>query len=269
LSEIPFQPTPPRGRRRKRTLMRPLRDAVSTHASAREATVGLLIIPIRQQAFQPTPPRGRRLASASGRPPCAAVSTHASAREATAWYAARATVTLPFQPTPPRGRRRPLPILAPPPNSFNPRLRAGGDAVLNTYFTAASTRFNPRLRAGGDSRGRCAASTRTRFQPTPPRGRRRYDPWRGGLGEEVSTHASAREATRGSRNPRGGIQVSTHASAREATRPVLRGWPPGAVSTHASAREATRVLASDSPTKLPFQPTPPRGRRPRAGAHRP
>ena len=56
------------------------------------------------------------------------------------------------------------------------------------------------------------------FQPTPPRGRRRPALANGVAEDGVSTHASAREATRprlhGNNSP---PDVSTHASAREAT----------------------------------------------------
>ena len=54
-----------------------------------------------------------------------------------------------FQPTPPRGRRRCACGTASATQSFNPRLRAGGDARQRQFLRRVA-RFNPRLRAGGD-----------------------------------------------------------------------------------------------------------------------
>ena len=99
--------------------------------------------------FQSTPPRGRRPARGLYARVVCRVSIHASAREA--------TITL-FgfinQNT-----------------SFNPRLRAGGDASCMAVSCVVA-RFNPRLRAGGDV-AECGAVH----------------------GAVVSIHASAREAT--------------------------------------------------------------------------
>ena|GEM_PF-1882029 len=81
------------------------------------------------------------------------------------------------------------------------------------------------------------------FQPTPPRGRRHHALLGPGQRWEVSTHASAREATA----PDPCVPVPSH------------------VSTHASAREATKGMPRRLICAL-FQPTPPRGRRPRAAA---
>ena len=146
------------------------------------------------------------------------VSTHASAREATRGHAA------------PPGRER----------GFNPRLRAGGD-LRPTWRSSVRSSFNPRLRAGGDLLRATRNARSTMFQPTPPRGRR--------LGAlvlewevpQVSTHASAREATCLPQPlqvvilvfqptpPRGRRLTSSNIFLRSS-----------AVSTHASAREATR-----------------------------
>ena len=156
-----------------------LQQLVSTHASAREATVRQMPIVLKEHGFnprlraggdeapedvqayqlpfQPTPPRGRRrgLARDTGR--CSGVSTHASAREATS--------------------------------------RIGAISATCRVSTHASAR-----EATWVVCSRCGQ--RREFQPTPPRGRRR----RGGQGGHnrfsVSTHASAREATGGANNVR-------------------------------------------------------------------
>ena len=76
--------------------------------------------------------------------------------------------------------------------------------------------FNSRLRTGGDgqpARVLCAGI--------------------------ISTHASAREATRVDVRTYQGLFISTHASAREATKFLLGGCQYRVISTHASAREAT------------------------------
>ncbi|MDK2931163.1 MAG: hypothetical protein PWR07_1294 [Bacillota bacterium] len=77
---------------------------------------------------------------------------------------------------------------------------------------------------------------------------------------DVSTHASAREATRFTLRLGLRSSVSTHASAREATYIPSSYAPNAVVSTHASAREATAAGAKETSAKV-FQPTPPRGRR--------
>ena len=97
--------------------------------------------------------------------------------------------------------------------------------------------FNPRLREGGDKSVKI------------------YH-----LADDVSIHASAREAT----SIQGVFQllfeVSIHASAREATLFISFIIQKIKVSIHASAREATIhiVFILKTPT---FQSTPPRGRR--------
>ena len=145
--------------------------------------------------------------------------------------------------------------------------------------------FNPRLRTGGDGLMPLADSATGLFQSTPPHGRRHLMSLTLAEKQTVSIHASAREATRIksrllmkliSFNPRlrtGGDQqaaancshcglfqstpphgrrqcgrshfprlesVSIHASAREATKMVVKLVRGICVSIHASAREATR-----------------------------
>ncbi|MDK2931709.1 MAG: hypothetical protein PWR07_1840 [Bacillota bacterium] len=236
---------------------------VSTHASAREATVSARSRTSPRACFNPRLRAGGDL-SLQGSP----------SQEFT------------FQPTPPRGRRpagRPRP--APQGGRFNPRLRAGGDS---SGFTALPSRpsFNPRLRAGGDgvamaldaatvSQVSTHASAReatlypvgtfrsaSLFQPTPPRGRR-------------PSRARAPASSCSCFNPRlraGGdaitemldrlLWVSTHASAREATISIGTGAPPtsGFQPTPPRGRRLGGCDAIDA--FLAFQPTPPRGRRP-------
>jgi len=231
-----FQSTPPRGRRLAGGSDADHDALVSIHAPAREATarrcriLSDIMVSIHAPAREATlRPQDGTLAGQ--------VSIHAPAREATPIPTAADTANT-FQSTPPRGRRpddlgrQAVGI------GFNPRPRAGGDGrgperlragdvsihapAREATSTASMTPpgpscFNPRPRAGGDRRRRDDHSLRSRFQSTPPRGRR---PWRGG-------------------RERGRPGVSIHAPAREATDSGRRLGDPGSVSIHAPAREAT------------------------------
>jgi len=188
--------------------------------------------------FQPTPPRGRRRPGRS-----IPVSTPM------------------FQPTPPRGRRQ-----------RNARICRGQECVSThasareatstvCRYTRWASRFQPTPPRGRRHIARLSVITAPRFQPTPPRGRRLEVAQLFYRLEEVSTHASAREATLRSWSRRSSSFVSTHASAREATALLQRLLAGHArVSTHASAREATGLPVVARNGAL-FQPTPPRGRR--------
>ncbi len=98
------------------------------------------------------------------------------------------------------------------------------------------------------------------FQLTRPRGTRRYNTINWRIILDVSTHASARDATDKSYKLKWIIVVSTHASARDAT--LAGAWCclAGHVSTHASARDATASLLMNLRT-AGFQLTRPRGTR--------
>ena len=148
-------------------------SSVSIHASAREATHDCSDLSI-----------------------WVAVSIHASAREATLCFAF-GTSTKWFQSTPPHGRRlRCLSLGSPPLSGFNPRLRTGGDVDRYAFSIMHPPSFNPRLRTGGDPRPlwMCSPPLST-FQSTPPHGRRHESGSYGPQGQQVSIHASAREAT--------------------------------------------------------------------------
>jgi len=165
-----------------------------------------------------------------------------------------------FNPRLRAGGDRNLEVLIDIADSFNPRLRAGGDGN-GCCAIRRRKRFNPRLRAGGDVGLRvvvgrqsvsihasareatywgCSGSGPSRFQSTPPRGRRR----------------------RAEEGPHERIVVSIHASAREATQKIVYQHVGFSVSIHASAREATPLKASTALPPSSFQSTPPRGRRP-------
>ena len=200
----------------------------------------------------------------------------------------RFSVMASFQSTPPHGRRRDSARLRNHERtSFNPRLRTGGDVSValapvatvvsihasareatRTYqrMPARLDRFNPRLRTGGDTARPALSKKPTRFQSTPPHGRRRpvhrlcgarqlgFNPRLRTGGDRikirlygidcpVSIHASAREATgpgksltaaRSSFNPRlrtGGDRAVAAYFGSESS-----------VSIHASAREATLIM---------------------------
>ena len=123
--------------------------------------------------FQSTPPHGRRRYVPFRLIWDEFVSIHASAREATFNY-------------------KPLELFH---ESFNPRLRTGGDE-RGSVQVGGYTRFNPRLRTGGDKRQSAQKAKHGLFQSTPPHGRRRDAAAVARHSGRVSIHASAREATR-------------------------------------------------------------------------
>ena len=192
------------------------------------------------------------------------VSTHASAREATSRGRQGSATSGSFNPRLRAGGDRTCRLRIFTVICFNPRLRAGGDNIVSATI-APSRCFNPRLRAGGDRRHLRPYAGRARFQPTPPRGRRL--PLHRNLSRSlpVSTHASAREATRGqaappgrdrSFNPRLRAGGDEQAMVLEIADYMFRPTPPRGrrpprgirafviwrVSTHASAREATGLI---------------------------
>ena len=115
---------------------------------------------------------------------------------------------------------------------------------------------------GGDPPCVTLQSGPSELQSTPPHGRRRPPRVLRQGYNEVSIHASAREATHTFLRPRTSSSVSIHASAREATHDCsdLSIWV--AVSIHASAREATDHAWAWATSGMPlFQSTPPHGRR--------
>jgi len=235
-------------------------------------------------SFQSTPPRRRRLEGDAGRQSVRVVSIHASAQEATtrvqtvvadravsihaSAQEATRVVTTPrvdpeFQSTPPRRRRRCRAVRSGSTRCFNPRLRAGGDAVFKRP-PAGCRRFNPRLRAGGDESRSRATLGCTSFNPRlraggdeagprPPPDREGFNPrlraggdrlWAGGYATvEVRFNPRLRAGGDSDMQSFGQVpRVSIHASAQEAT-------PPG----------------RDVPAGPPgFQSTPPRRRRPAA-----
>jgi len=76
-----------------------------------------------------------------------------------------------FQSTPPRGRRPQIQHRRYRMHYFNPRLREGGD-IFKRHRLGQFRYFNPRLREGGDASKRFSVAVFTRFQSTPPRGKR-------------------------------------------------------------------------------------------------
>ena len=144
-------------------------------------------------------------------------------------------------------------------DGFNPRLRVGGDQRPGPGG-AAEAGFNPRLRVGGDAPYALhAAAPRvsihasaweatlaqardqlvSRFQSTPPRGRRRVV-----LSSTRNTLVFQSTPPRGRRPWTRGVvcllfTVSIHASAWEATFTYYVVFPEFPVSIHASAWEAT------------------------------
>ena len=187
-----FQSTPPRRRRPETILQRPAL-LISIHASAKEATNSSPSI-ISTMSFQSTPPRRRRLIVGNGTLQFSddfnprlreggdiynhflffsiGISIHASAKEAT-FIVVRFENILLFQSTPPRRRRR-----------------GSGTPTVYTPFD-----FNPRLREGGDNLYRNIPILYNKFQSTPPRRRRLIIPLKNPPTNDISIHASAKEAT--------------------------------------------------------------------------
>ena len=196
-----FQPTPPRGGRLADLFVLDQRVEVSTHAPAWGATVvhhldggDLLIVSthapawgatrtavavqLRSDVFQPTPPRG-------GRPRTCPPTPAGCGR---------------FNPRPRVGGDSGISPSAPTAPRFNPRPRVGGDLHpggisradlgVSTHAPAwgatrprpclcwwTITGFNPRPRVGGDALLDAPGGSALAFQPTPPRGGRRQQPW--------------------------------------------------------------------------------------------
>ena len=167
-------------------------------------------------------------------------SIHAPAREATMATITPARPAIWFQSTPPHGRRH----------------------HGKHHVTRLCESFNPRLRTGGDASRASSCMRSQLFQSTPPHGRRRCFQWRSRLRLRVSIHASAREATisrlhtfphRAGFNPR--LRTGGDLTAAVVAHVLV-------VSIHASAREATLCPLSRWPCPSAFQSTPPHGRRP-------
>ena len=185
-----FQSTPPRGRRQGAALsrlpgkrfnprlreggdsppaLRCVLSGVSIHASAREATNGVLKSDVLRM-FQSTPPRGRRLrlrflrwrcwqfqsTPPRGRrqisPPPATLETWFQStppRGRRPGLICRRGTSAVFQSTPPRGRRPPSIHKPATPHVFQSTPPRGRRPTRSHRLTARG-RFNPRLREGGD-----------------------------------------------------------------------------------------------------------------------
>ncbi len=227
------------------------------------------------------------------------------------------TLPLPFQSTPPRGGRHVYERHA----EANYRVSIHAPEKVRHLFKAVSihapgpeehqvnpSRFNPRPRAGGDAMAASTTALTVLFQSTPPRGGRLQTRSYHKGGRYVSIHAPARGATKGAQGgsyvgkvsihapargatavfaaerlfdkfqstpPRGGRRgarvpfprrrrVSIHAPARGATCHRTHSKDGVDVSIHAPARGATLLVWGDTPGYT-FQSTPPRGgRRPTA-----
>jgi len=233
---------------------------VSIHASVREATPACILATLRQ-LFQSTPPCGRRRPREPGRPHDHGVSIHASVREAT---------------------NRPAHQMPPFHVSIHASVREATAKFLASHRRLLC--FNPRLRAGGDPQGLGARKRYSKFQSTPPCGRRPLLVHELRPCVTVSIHASVREATTatpGSGDTR--VFQSTPPCGRRRTRsrpltrrtrcfnPRLRAGGDLArlhasiaehVSIHASVREATMRAPGLNVSPIAFQSTPPCGRRP-------
>ena len=141
-----FQPTPPRGRRLLTEEQRALLLAVSTHASAREATGGSCRVRARRSCFNPRLRAGGDIAS--GQPSRAWATfqpTPPRGRRQSPRHRARAEAL--FQPTPPRGRRRGGREARPGHQQFQPtppRGRRPHNPARGHYLCAVSTHASAR-----------------------------------------------------------------------------------------------------------------------------
>ena len=145
-----FQSTPPHGRRHISSYCCLVNCLVSIHASAREATPGNL----RMEGGRDT------------------VSIHASAREATRVAGLIGEDLGKFQSTPPHGRR----LKQDPWRMYRMEVSIHASAREATFKRHNSLAwflgFNPRLRTGGDMPTHITTARYTKFQSTPPHGRR-------------------------------------------------------------------------------------------------
>ena len=144
-----------------------------------------------------------------------------------------------FQPTRPRGARpqahaRDVDVAV-----VSTHTPARGATSRASQGRSRSSSFNPRA-ARGAILHICHIGQTLRFQPTRPRGARRFEPTQTPNGVIVSTHTPARGATGAQRVVAGVEGVSTHAPARGATSALhATSVVPLPVSTHAPARGAT------------------------------
>ena len=123
------------------------RIRVSIHASARDATPDTGCRSLLLYCFNPRVRAGRdRLRQQLQRRLC--VSIHASARDATLSSSLQCCTCV-FQSTRPRGTRPHVYRAFSGQVGFNPRVRAGRDA-LSLQIRRLTVRFNPRVRAGRD-----------------------------------------------------------------------------------------------------------------------
>ncbi len=187
-----FQSTPPHGRRPPQLERALMRNDVSIHASAREATKQASHT---ESAFKSFNPRLRTGGDGSSR--------------------GNTTQNKSFNPRLRTGGDCLDIYRSHVCRSFNPRLRTGGDSACRVEIRH-DQRFNPRLRTGGDKPVLKAmvelivsihASAREATLPQPHQTRPAM----------VSIHASAREATQTPAAEGYLDRVSIHASAREAT----------------------------------------------------
>ena len=100
------------------------------------------------------------------------VSIHAPARGATRYRTGRSAQQIVSIHAPARGATPGLTGIELSAPSFNPRPRAGGDAMPCTCNSPAQACFNPRPRAGGDGYAALLRGLGRQFQSTPPRGGR-------------------------------------------------------------------------------------------------
>ena len=150
--------------------------------------------------FQSTPPHGRRPLAITVPTRSMTVSIHASAREATLLGIRLATVRMVSIHASAREATTPLYLRCMAQPVSIPRLRTGGDPFCRVFCVECCV-----------------------FQSTPPHGRRLGLGFAERVGQRVSIHASAREATQPFAFSFIVSRVSIHASAREAThRPGVR-----------------------------------------------
>ena len=236
---VAFQPTRPRGARRSgpgRTGPTPAFQPTRPRGARRPKTSS----PPTAKGFQPTRPRGARPC----RSPISASTTwsfNPRAREGRdAEPRPSISTTSAFQPTRPRGARRLTGSSTGLPDAVSTHAPARGATRSSMLTPARISRFNPRAREGRDAVEYRSPLSRTKFQPTRPRGARPRDARRHQVPHRVSTHAPARGATFASFD-REMHFWSFNPRAREGRRPVILVWAQAdrTVSTHAPARGAT------------------------------
>ena len=143
-----------------------------------------------------------------------------------------------FQSTLPRGKRQGRIFIWRFIWTFQSTLPRGKRRTDSKAVTGSDGYFNPRFREGSDP-SKLAADLGDYISIHASAREATLNPFPVSVFVVISIHASAREATSARINAANQKRISIHASAREATCPIILSINGIKISIHASAREAT------------------------------